>query len=356
MAFVLKDRVKENSSTTGTGTLTLSGAVDGFQAFSAIGDGNTTYYAIVHQDGSVGEWETGIGTYTSSGTTLARTTVFESSNSGSAVSFSAGVKDVYVTYPSSKSVYVSASPSFTGLTTTGRADFHQTSNGTPGLGSNDYYAATFENATGGYGFGITTDSGTGVVSLQSQRFDSTSTAYNLKVNPLGAAVELYEGGTKRLETVSGGITVTGDITATAAVTGADASMRAELLSNTIGDSNVPTTFTNINADYYKWVLPAAGTYILLASWRVRFWDVTGYIKSRLYNTTDTAAVSSSERMNWEQGGDTLQTNVQITNTWLLTVDSADTIHHQAASTNDSTSSSIQSDVNGYNSHIWFRIS
>ena len=119
MAFVLKDRVKENSSTTGTGTLTLSGAVDGFQAFSAIGDGNTTYYAIVHQDGSVGEWETGIGTYTSSGTTLARTTVFESSNSGSAVSFSAGVKDVYVTYPSSKSVYVSASPSFETVSLTG---------------------------------------------------------------------------------------------------------------------------------------------------------------------------------------------------------------------------------------------
>ena len=97
MAFVLADRVKETTTTTGTGTVTLLGASTGYQSFSAIGNGNTTYYTIAGQTTS--EWEVGIGTYTSSGTTLARTTVIASSNSGSLVNFSAGTKDVFVTYP-----------------------------------------------------------------------------------------------------------------------------------------------------------------------------------------------------------------------------------------------------------------
>ena len=97
MAFVLADRVKETTTTTGTGTVTLLGASTGYQSFSAIGNTNTTYYTIAAQTGT--EWEVGIGTYTSSGTTLARTTVISSSNSGSLVNFSAGTKDVFVTYP-----------------------------------------------------------------------------------------------------------------------------------------------------------------------------------------------------------------------------------------------------------------
>jgi hypothetical protein len=97
MAFVLADRVKETTTTAGTVTVTLLGASTGYQSFSAIGDGNTTYYTIAGQSGS--EWEVGIGTYTASGTTLARTTVISSSNAGSLVNFSAGTKDVFVTYP-----------------------------------------------------------------------------------------------------------------------------------------------------------------------------------------------------------------------------------------------------------------
>ena len=102
MALVLKDRVKETSTTTGTGTLTLGGAASGFQSFSVIGDGNKTYYAIV--DSATGDWEVGLGTYTSSGTTLSRDFVLESSNSGSAVDFAANVKDVFVTYPAERAV------------------------------------------------------------------------------------------------------------------------------------------------------------------------------------------------------------------------------------------------------------
>lgn len=106
MALVVKDRVKVTSTTTGTGTLTLGSALTGFQSFSVIGDGNTTYYTIV--DTSNGDWEVGIGTYTSSGTTLSRDVILESSNSGSAVNFGAGSKEVFVTYPAERSVYYNA--------------------------------------------------------------------------------------------------------------------------------------------------------------------------------------------------------------------------------------------------------
>jgi hypothetical protein len=98
MALVLKDRVKETTTTTGTGDITLAGASAGFQAFSVIGNANTTYYAIK----SGNNWEVGLGTYTLSGTVLARTTVLESSNSGSAITL-AGTSDVFCTYPAVES-------------------------------------------------------------------------------------------------------------------------------------------------------------------------------------------------------------------------------------------------------------
>jgi hypothetical protein len=113
MALVVDDRVKETSTTTGTGTLDLSGAVSGFQTFVAgVGNSNTTYYAIVNRDED--EWETGVGTVTDATTdTLARTTVIASSNSDSAVNFSAGTKDVFTTLPASKAVYEDASADVT---------------------------------------------------------------------------------------------------------------------------------------------------------------------------------------------------------------------------------------------------
>ena len=104
MALVLADRVKETTTTAGTGTITLNGAATGFQSFAVIGNANTTYYTIAGQTGN--EWEVGIGTYTSSGTLLARTTVLSNSagTQPSALSFSAGTKDVFVTYPAEYAV------------------------------------------------------------------------------------------------------------------------------------------------------------------------------------------------------------------------------------------------------------
>ncbi len=105
MAIVLKDRVKVASGVTGTGTATLGSAADGYQTFAAIGNGNETYYTIALQSGS--EWEVGKGTVTdTAGTfTLSRDTVYESSNAGNLVNFSAGTKDVFVTYPAERAIY-----------------------------------------------------------------------------------------------------------------------------------------------------------------------------------------------------------------------------------------------------------
>ena len=120
MALILGNRIKEATTTNGTGTVTLSGAAVGFQSFAAVGNGNTTYYCIASQ--TLSEWEVGIGTYTLSGTTLSRGTVLSSSNAGALVNFSAGGKDVFVTYPSEKSVNLDASgnaSAFNGVNITG---------------------------------------------------------------------------------------------------------------------------------------------------------------------------------------------------------------------------------------------
>jgi len=105
MPLVIKDRVKETTTTTGTGTYTLAGASAGYQSFSVVGNGNTTYYTVANGT----DWEVGIGTYTAAGTTLSRNTILESSNAGSAVNWGAGSKDVFVTYPAERAVYVDGS-------------------------------------------------------------------------------------------------------------------------------------------------------------------------------------------------------------------------------------------------------
>ena len=108
MALVLNDRVRETTTTTGTGAVALGGAVSGFETFAAgIGNSNTVYYAIVHR--TAAEFEVGLGTLDGDSSDLTRTTVISSSNSDSAVNFSSGTKDVFCTLPASKTVFEDAS-------------------------------------------------------------------------------------------------------------------------------------------------------------------------------------------------------------------------------------------------------
>ncbi len=166
MALVLADRVQETTLTTGTGSVTLAGAVLGFQTFAVIGNGNSTFYTIADQGGS--NWEVGIGTYTSSGTTLSRDTVLASSNGGSLVNFSVGTKTAFVTYPSEKSVNLDIAGNVnipnqlvienTALTTSntsnlvvgGPLSFTDTGIASNFVGDTDnYYQATIQNLSNG---------------------------------------------------------------------------------------------------------------------------------------------------------------------------------------------------------------
>ena len=164
MALVLKDRVQETSTTEGTGPFTLNGAVTGFSSFSVIGNGNTTYYAITT---SGSEFEIGIGTYTSSGTSLSRDTVLASSNSNNLVNFTAGTKSVFVTYPAGKSVNLNSSNN---LDLTGKSII-STSNGditlTPdGTGKVVLDGLSYPTADGTSGQFIKTN-GSGILSFAS---------------------------------------------------------------------------------------------------------------------------------------------------------------------------------------------
>jgi hypothetical protein len=114
MALVVYDRVQETTTTSGTGSVTLLGAVSGFQSFAVVGNTNTTYYTIT--DGAA--WEVGIGTYSTSGPTLARTTVLSNSNGNTTpITLSGGLAQVFVTYTAEKSVNLDASDNVTPLGT-----------------------------------------------------------------------------------------------------------------------------------------------------------------------------------------------------------------------------------------------
>ena len=119
MALVIKDRIKETTTTTGTGDMSLGGADATFDTFSScMSNSDTTYYAIVHTTYNTDEWEVGLGTYNSSTNALARTTVLAGSNGTSAVNFSAGDKNIFVTFPAD----ATAGRAILGLGTAATAD------------------------------------------------------------------------------------------------------------------------------------------------------------------------------------------------------------------------------------------
>ena len=216
MALVLADRVRETTTVTGTGTATLLGAVSGYQSFAAVGNANTTYYVIANQSAS--EWEVGIGTYTSSGTTLSRTTVLSSSNGGSLVNFSAGTKDVFVDYPASKAVYEDASGNIDSYPITGGTiDGTVIGATTPAIGTFTTLTAntTFQYGASSANYG----EGTGGATTKAVEFKTlgsdTNVAYAIRTKGTGA-IDLSAGSSG--VNISNGGTVTA-ITRTAAGSG-----------------------------------------------------------------------------------------------------------------------------------------
>ena len=178
MALVVYDRVQETTTTTGTGSVTLLGAVTGYQSFAVVGNGNTTFYCIADQGGS--NWEVGIGTYSTVGPTLARTTVLSSSNSNNLVVFGVGTKSVFVTYPAGKSVNLDASGNVTALGT---------------ITSGVWNGTTVPVAYGGTG--VTTSSGANSVVLRDAN-------QNITVNRLSQGTQTItaSGGTTTLTAAS----------------------------------------------------------------------------------------------------------------------------------------------------------
>jgi hypothetical protein len=213
MALVVADRVQETTTTIGTGTYTLAGAKDGFQSFAAVGDGNTTYYACT--DGT--DYEVGIGTYTASGTTLARTTIIESSNSDAAVSWSSGDKDIFVTLPASKATVLDASGD---LTLTGASYNAVWDKSQDALHFNDRATLSFGGGSTAPDMLIEHNS---VLNLNRIRgSDITIQDYdgsNIAVFQEDAGAALYHNGSLKAEIVSTGIDVTGAISATGQISG-----------------------------------------------------------------------------------------------------------------------------------------
>ena len=208
MPLVLADRVNETTTTTGTGTVTLAGAVSGFQSFAAIGNGNTTYYCIT----SGVAWEVGLGTYASVGPTLARTTILASSSGGAAITL-AGTSNVFCVYPSSKSVYLDASGNVAGYNlTTGTINSTTVGATTPATG-----AFTTLTATGAVVFGT----GDGTASVTGNTVRSASSA---GTNLTGASLTLSAGN----GTGTGGSGALIFTTAPAGATGATANTLAEV--------------------------------------------------------------------------------------------------------------------------------
>jgi hypothetical protein len=243
MALVLADRVKETTTTTGTGTLTLAGAVSGFQSFSAVGNGNTTYYAISSSGGT--EWEVGIGTYTSSGTTLARTTILSSSNSGSAVNLSAGTKDVFVTLPSAYAIATATTVSDTANSSTGSFQIPQ--------------GTTAQRPTGANGMiRINTTSNTlEVYSTNNSSWNTISSFLNappsveyLVVAGGGGGGRYYSGGAGAggYRTASG-FSVTAGVSITVTVGAGGAAQTSGSGNGTSGSDSVFSTITSVGGGY-----------------------------------------------------------------------------------------------------------
>lgn len=166
MALVVYDRVQETTATTGTGTITLSGAVAGYQSFAVVGDGNTVPYCIING----AQWEVGIGTYSTTGPTLARTTVLSNSDGNTSPITLVGASNVLCTYPAEKNVFLDASGNVTPLGT---------------IASATWQASTVGVAYGGTG--VTSSSGANSVVLRDANQNISVNSVTQEVNKTTSA-------------------------------------------------------------------------------------------------------------------------------------------------------------------------
>ena len=181
MALVVYDRVQETTTTTGTGTITLAGAVAGFQSFAVVGNGNTTYYTIT----SGTAWEVGIGTYTSSGTTLARTTILSNSNGNTSPITLSGTSNVFVTYPSEVSVTQGSALGTPASGTLTNCTGYTTSNLSGNISLTSQVTGTLPVANGGTG--VTASSGASSSVLRDANSNVTANNFLAGYNVITAA-------------------------------------------------------------------------------------------------------------------------------------------------------------------------
>ena len=234
MAHVVADRVRETTTTTGTGTYTLAGAVTGFETFGSVGNSNTTYYCCT--DGT--DFEVGVGTYTSSGTTLARTTILQSSNSDNAVNWSSGTRQIFCTAPAEKSVILDSSGD---LTLTGASYNVVWDKSANALKFGDDAEARFGTGndlkiTHDGNNSVIADEGTGSLFIRGNviRIDDPNSDDYIVCTQDGS-VDVYHNGSKKFETASDGISVTGDITAK---TSDGAILKLQTSDTTVADGDV----------------------------------------------------------------------------------------------------------------------
>lgn len=263
MALVLANRVKETTTTTGTGTVTLAGAVSGFQSFAAIGDANTTYYTIT----SGVDWEVGIGTYTAAGTMLARTTVLSSSAGGTTKITLAGTSNVFATYPAEKSVNLDASGNV-GIGTAAPG-FKLEVVGDTYLNGVVRAAASSSAAAPGYTFAGDPDTGI---------FRSAANTLGFSSNGLVVASI-----TPSTFAVTGGITATG----TVSLSGGTVTASTPVIEYTQTWNNAAITFI---AEDVNVTNTASATASRIARWRLGGTEIFGIGKTQVFAPAGSAAL------------------------------------------------------------------